>query len=486
MMLIGLVYQPELNGQNYQQICTEGETYFKFSTNYLMSFHQDSAIAVAGSQGDTLFWSYRIIKNISGDPTCYDTEYGSALGRKILKKNNGWFAFFNWMNDTIWINTQANPGDSWQLMKLGDTGYFVATVTSISVEEILGNSDSVKAITLQAKNQYGQPMEHPLNGEQIKLSKTFGLTIIYNFTTFPNETLPLFLAGKTNPPIGYQNISFFDCYNFDIGDEFHIRESSNYNNKMIIKTLLEKGTSVTGDTLTFKWDLCYLEYAQGGPYVDHGIVYEVVSLQASGLFSLFDMQPDQFFKVDNQCSKYVRRADSYNSRSTKRFEFCKYKLDGCWVDNEYDLIKNYSEGLGMTYYRHGYWWQDWGGFWVYVIVEKELEYYVKGTETWGTPLAPDCWTLTGTDERDNTTHVNPEWIIYPNPVSDFLTVELPENSGDATVSLSDITGRLQLTRQIPAGRKKEQIDLSSLKQGIYLLNVIVQGRIIGVEKVVRK
>jgi len=74
--------------------------------------------------------------------------------------------------------------------------------------------------------------------------------------------------------------------------------------------------------------------------------------------------------------------------------------------------------------------------------------------------------------------------IYPNPVSDLLTVELPGNFGDATVSLFDITGRLQLTRQIPAGRKKEQIDLSSLKQGIYLLNVIVQGRIIGAEKVV--
>jgi hypothetical protein len=75
--------------------------------------------------------------------------------------------------------------------------------------------------------------------------------------------------------------------------------------------------------------------------------------------------------------------------------------------------------------------------------------------------------------------------IYPNPVSDILTVELPENLADATVNLFDITGRLQITRQIPASQKKIQVDVSSLKAGIYLLNMTVQNRIIGVKKVVR-
>jgi hypothetical protein len=453
--------------QNYNKICTEGETYFKFATKYLMSFRQDSAIAVSGSQNDTLFWSYRIIKNISGDPTCYDTEYGSALGRKILKKDNGWFAFFNWMNDSIWINTQANPGDSWQLMKLGDTGYFMASLTSISVEDILGNSDSVKTITLQAKNNYGQPMEHPLNGEQIKLSRTFGFTLIYNFTTFPNDTTPLFLAGKTNPPIGYQNISFFDCYDFNIGDEFHIRETSNYNGKMIIKTLLEKSTSITGDTLTFKWDLCYFENALGGPYVDHGIVYETVSPQATGIGSVFNMQPDQFFSLTNLCNKYLQTIDNYNSRATKRFEDFRYKLSGCWQDNDYDLIRNYSEGLGMTYYRHGYWWQNQGGAWVYVVIEKELEYYVKGNETWGTPFAPDCWTLTGTDEKKNTMSINPQLIIYPNPSTSFIVIE---NYDKGIMSIFNTEGLKVLEMKIC--ETNTTIDVSGLNSGVYIIKVV--------------
>lgn len=450
--------------QNYMQICTEGETYFKFSTNYLMSFRQDSAIAVAGIPGDTLFWSYPIIKKISGNPNCYDTEYGSALGRKILKKNDGWFAFFNWMNDTIWINTQANFGDTWELMKLGDTGSFTATVSSISMEDILGNSDSVKAITLQAKNQYGQPMEHPLNGAQIKLSKTFGLTHIYNFTTFPNEPTPLLLAGKTNPPIGYQNISFFDCYDFNIGDEFHIREISYDYHKKVIKTLLDKSTSITGDTLTFKWDLCYVVYAQGGPYIDHGIAYEVVSPQACGFGSLFNMQPDQFFKVDNQCSKYVRRDDNYNSRSTKRFEAARYKLSGCWVDNDNDLIKSFSEGLGMTYYRHGHWWQNWSGSWVYVIEEKELEYYIKGNETWGTPLAPDCWTLTGTEERGNTMLTKPQLLIYPNPSASLIVIE---NCDKGIISIFNTSGIEVIQKKI--SEANVTVDISGLKNGLYFI-----------------
>lgn len=453
-----------LVAQDYKQLCTEGETYFKFSTNYLMSFRQDSAIAIAGYSGDTLFWSYPVIMKISGNPNCYDTAYGSVLGRKVLKKSNGWFAFFNWMNDSIWINTQANPGDAWELMKLGDTGYIKAVVTSISIENILDNPDSVKTIMLQAINENGQPLEHLFNGKQIKLSKTYGLTHIYNLTKFPNDSTSLFLAGKTNPPIGYQNITFFDCYDFAVGDEFHIRETSNYNHKMIIKTLLEKFTSVTGDTLTFIWDLCYVDYCQTGPYIDHKVVTEQVSPIAIGFYGLFDMQPNHFFRVNYQCSKYVRRADDYNSRSTKTFESGKYKASGCWVDSDYDLTKSFSEGLGMTYYRNGYWYEVAEHIWVYIIVEKELEYYKKGNETWGTPLAADCWTLTGMDEKEDLHAIKPQLTIYPNPSTAHMVIE---NSSKGIMSIFNACGLEVIRRELV--ETNATIDVSGLMNGIYFI-----------------
>jgi len=50
----------------------------------------------------------------------------------------------------------------------------------------------------------------------------------------------------------------------------------------------------------------------------------------------------------------------------------------------------------------------------------------------------------------------------------------------------DLIGRLQLTTSLAAGLETTQIDVSSLKPGIYLLKVTDGESVIGVEKVVVK
>lgn len=60
--------------------------------------------------------------------------------------------------------------------------------------------------------------------------------------------------------------------------------------------------------------------------------------------------------------------------------------------------------------------------------------------------------------------------LYPNPVNGWLFVSLPENCpGKCTITLTDILGNLMLESTIDATAGLFRLDVSGLKNGIYLL-----------------
>ena len=59
--------------------------------------------------------------------------------------------------------------------------------------------------------------------------------------------------------------------------------------------------------------------------------------------------------------------------------------------------------------------------------------------------------------------------IYPNPVTDFLTVEYRESSRKREVRIYDISGKIAVVAS--AKRVKKVIDVSSLRPGIYFVSV---------------
>jgi len=65
--------------------------------------------------------------------------------------------------------------------------------------------------------------------------------------------------------------------------------------------------------------------------------------------------------------------------------------------------------------------------------------------------------------------------LYPNPVIDFLTVEL-NNTNDVLIQISNITGKLILKKHY-RGDSKYKIDLSHLPKGVYLLNAVLKSNI---------
>ena len=69
-------------------------------------------------------------------------------------------------------------------------------------------------------------------------------------------------------------------------------------------------------------------------------------------------------------------------------------------------------------------------------------------------------------------------LLFPNPAADRLTVVLPEAEEPATLTLTDVLGRVVLRREAPAAavRTGEALDVHNLPAGTYALTVEQAGR----------
>lgn len=73
--------------------------------------------------------------------------------------------------------------------------------------------------------------------------------------------------------------------------------------------------------------------------------------------------------------------------------------------------------------------------------------------------------------------------MYPNPVSDMLTVQLPTGTEKAEVSIIDYTGRLVSSKTISSN--DTSIDVQSISKGIYIIRVATNAKI-GVQRFIKK
>lgn len=90
--------------------------------------------------------------------------------------------------------------------------------------------------------------------------------------------------------------------------------------------------------------------------------------------------------------------------------------------------------------------------------------YVTNEDGCGTMGEPYEFTL------NELTHLEgPEWIIAPNPASNFLTI-LWKNNSRAKIQVLDIQGKLLISQTSTSGN--ENLDISSLSEGIYWVNLV--------------
>ena len=73
--------------------------------------------------------------------------------------------------------------------------------------------------------------------------------------------------------------------------------------------------------------------------------------------------------------------------------------------------------------------------------------------------------------------------IYPNPATDYLHIQLPENSSANLCRIFDVTGAL--VYQQTMNTSLTTVSLSTLKSGIYFIQLSDNQKIIASEKFVK-
>jgi hypothetical protein len=476
-MLAGLLAQ----GQDWQGICSPGTTFYKWIQNewtdiFLFSFRTDTVHPIGNS--DTLFISYTTIRDSSIYYTCKDTTGGDALGRKVIRQHDGWYFFFNCKNDTIRINSLAVLNETWRYCPLPANSYIEAKVTEIITDSVLGTTDQVKVITLQAKTSSGTNTSHIFNQKKIKLSQHYGLSEIYDFNMTPVDTLHYYLAGIPKPSIGIQDFTLRDVFDLDVGDEFHYSGFHTFNGGATvtwksIRKILEKVIH-GNDSVTYKVRFCKLLTFPVPPpntQTSSDTLYERYSFsETQGQPPILGM-PDQFFRIDmsgmTTAPKYQRTISPFNGRPVQCYFYWGYTFYpdlGCY---EYpfeaggDNVR-YSPGLGQTGYSA--FTVDYGMTWE----EEDLVYFKKGSEVWGTPVATDCATLVPVEPVARPGEM--EVCVSPNPVEISALVTLENPSGkEYRFSLYDMYGRCLMRSELFSSSWK--FSREGISPGIYFYSV---------------
>jgi len=468
LLAVLLINVLTIHGQDYQTVRSGRIAYFNNEAGNIRCIKIDSVVF----QTDSVLFPMPNIQQL--DYNCFTPKGNSWIGKKVVIQGNGVNLFFNNYNDTIRIKTNARVHESWTAFELKDSLKVIAEIKSKDTLTILGELDSVKTIQFQLFDRKMEPISHFLNEKPLLLSKNHGFVRMMNFNLFPNKPTYFFyeeletlsLIGLTNPDRGVQNLTSMEVFDFQVGDELHILfEYRNWD-----------GFGGTGNLTTRKTILKYLERLNTKDSVTYKIdreestfrriqkwdstTYVIVHDTIKAVYrpdSLFDKLPGEPIVSDYRgFANRMTNGDHLSKTNPSAYEVIWPSNDSCWNKPiaegcafDYSFIK----GLGGPYY---------GCLDVTFGEESKLVYYKKGSTTWGTPLI-----ITDVKNFENEDQIK----VYPNPTADFVIIE---NTSGRTekygLHLMDLQGREVFRNSIEL-TNSYRLDISSLREGAYLLKL---------------
>jgi hypothetical protein len=73
--------------------------------------------------------------------------------------------------------------------------------------------------------------------------------------------------------------------------------------------------------------------------------------------------------------------------------------------------------------------------------------------------------------------------LFPNPTSGKISLILAQQEGNFQINIQDISGKLLLQRSI---QNQDEVDLTPYSEGIYLVGIVKEGKLLGVKKILKK
>jgi len=484
-LFISILLFQNMAAQDYQIIRSDRTVFYDFHI-YPYSINTIRIDSIQVINQDSIFYSIPTIYQMSKD--CYEPFGPSLMGSKIVIQDNGHNIVFNKNEDSIKICTKAKLGESWTITLPNQEVSINATVIDHKAENFLELTDSVKTIQFQTVNE-ADSAKLDIFGLTLKLSKNYGLIQGIDFREFPKHSWrnnfsfkELQLLGLTNPSKGVQNFTWFDVYDFQVGDEFHGKNCdhcvNNHSCSENIQTIEKREDFYSEEGQLEKIVYTINNEYSSFNYSDSSTQYGISTLKKTILqdqYLNFDVLPGHTYQRPYEYVEYTQyRMLPYKNTVAKVVPINHYDhicfTDSCWTTG-YCIIDGsepfhyYGKGLGGPYYTDD---TDWAG----CIFTRDLVYYKKGDESWGTPVI-----ITNIEDLNIDRLV---MKIYPNPAQNRFTVTTNQKYFPARLIVIDLSGKTVLDENVSATSKTIQIN--NLKEGLYLATMVNEDFVIPTQK----
>jgi hypothetical protein len=480
LLLFLIIVTLKAQSHDYQTVHAGRVALFYNSDNRIKGLRIDS-VKVAQ---DTILYPFATIQEVSAYG-CFSPYKASLIGEKVVVKPNGINLFFNREGDTITLKTNARLNEKWIAFRRASTFSVEASVQSVELGNVLGLSDSVKTIIFRVLDQQGNTVDHALNKQNVKISKTYGFVETLNFYLFPDfvvrdptDRLRTYnLIGLTNPRVGVQNLTWFEVNDFMPGDELHVQEHNfgdsyfylpirEYDNRCIYKYLERTNYA---DSIVYRYarrqsiKTVYTDSTTMETYND--TLKSVVLTNPD-----FDKLPGEPIIEPDFAYQMYMRSDEFRMKIRPSAMNELYIGNGnCWstIAGEGCLPElRYIDGLGGPYYYCGGYVGD--------SEERKLVYYKKGETEWGEKLV-----ITGVSNYE--THERLQ--VFPNPFINEITIEYP-GTEQFTIEILNSGGQKVFENNVTS-RNRFQVNLSAFPAGVYFVKAIA-GKKVRIQKILKR
>ena len=452
-----------VSAQHYQCLNALDTTFFTNPENYLRGMRIDSVKTFSNYTAYYPFHSPRGPVSLT-NPVQPDSTGASWMGKEIKAFPDGTWLFDNFLGDTLIIRTQASVGDTWNFYTDSDTIRYEAVLSSVDTMSLLGNVDSIKTITLRAKNTAGTIVAtDSLNNRQIILSKTHGFVLVPDLYLFPyhrpnqphsqNEDLFLNLILYPTQNIG---LTFFrrsdfhypkaiEVIDYNPGDlyvtRYKIYQAFNQiHQDDYVDSVLTKTVSTTATTYTI--DQRY--------YHDHAPSIRSIKTQTI-------LNNDYLFNNNR-----LLMPEEYGN--TGVIHYYKEDTAQCQMSPRYAYLSNYNRGLVYPEndtYKTGIGLLDYSWFGGNSEgTEMKLMYYRKSGISCGNYLPESIGQVQALSSYAS---------LFPNPADNAVTVSFQQFT-EGSLQLIDYSGRVMMTNFLSGNTLT--LSTEALPSGFYLLLVV--------------
>ena len=478
--------------QSYRTVMTNSEVYFDFEDVYVYDEPHISRVILTDSfqvlNNDTIIYQqfnqeFELETLWQSFWYCASSKDTGFLGYKTILRDDGTDIYFNLFYDSIFIQTQANLSDTWIFYQNPDNSYFEATVSNVTNWSFLGITDSVKTITIQAKDSSGNNISSPYNTLSIKISKQYGLIEGFNFFRFPYGTTDqkygqityktyekIRVLGLAHHNIGVTNLTAADVYDYDIGDEYHwLSYSSSFNSIAYtdgydIITINNKYFSTNGDSVYY--DIHLGSYQYSFDFLNNIPTYTFDTLFLGNKTISYDISNNHRINTFTLHNSWAQSADGNRK---------VLNLGGGWltdsclippIEARHIYDSTYHKGIGLT---SSY---TFAGSYSF---GRTFLYYNKNGVQWGTPVNINL--LSNVSNEDIASNTLP-LKVFPNPTNNILNFQFEEPINPAEIRVYSSIGQLIGQKEQTYPLENIVFDVSNWNRGVYFYGVYIKGKLV--------